>query len=121
MPTAQNQGTALTQRTIMDFVGAGVVASDDAANGRTLVTVKGDLFGSSSVAFTTGSTTSNLITVTHNRGATGYAVALTLTTVPGSPCDLIALNKTATTFQVQGLLGSKAALTATFDWILVGP
>jgi hypothetical protein len=39
--TAQNQGTALTQRAIFNFVGAGVTASDDSTNTRTLVTIPG--------------------------------------------------------------------------------
>jgi cell division septation protein DedD len=121
MPTAQDEGVALTQRTVMNFVGAGVLASDDAANNRTLVTVKGDLFGSSTVTFTTSSTNSNIVTVTHNRGATGYAVALTPTTLPPTSVTLVATNKTATSFQVQGVIATKANLTQTFDWILVGP
>jgi hypothetical protein len=37
----QDEGTPLTDRAALDFVGAGVTATDDAANDRTKVTVKG--------------------------------------------------------------------------------
>jgi len=41
-PTAiQDEGTALPGRAFLNFVGAGVVASDDAGNNRTVVTVSG--------------------------------------------------------------------------------
>lgn len=35
----QDEGTSLTQRTTLNFVGAGVTATDDAANSRTVVTI----------------------------------------------------------------------------------
>lgn len=37
----QNQGTNLTVRPILDFVGAGVVAADDSVGGRTTITIPG--------------------------------------------------------------------------------
>lgn len=37
----QDEGVALTDRATMDFQGAGVVATDDAPNGKTVVTVAG--------------------------------------------------------------------------------
>jgi hypothetical protein len=37
----QDEGVALTQRITLNFVGAGATATDDAANSRTLVTVRG--------------------------------------------------------------------------------
>ena len=37
----QNQGTNLSLRSYLDFVGAGVTASDDSANNRTIVTIPG--------------------------------------------------------------------------------
>jgi hypothetical protein len=37
--TIQNEGSALTQRTIIDFVGDGVTATDDVANQKTIVTI----------------------------------------------------------------------------------
>jgi len=42
-PTAiiQDEGTPLTQRSALNFVGAGVTVTDDAANGRTIVTIPG--------------------------------------------------------------------------------
>lgn len=40
--TVQDEGAALTARTILDFVGTGVTATDDAANSRTLVTIPGN-------------------------------------------------------------------------------
>lgn len=39
--TVRDEGTALTQRTTLNFAGAGVTATDDAANSRTLVTIPG--------------------------------------------------------------------------------
>jgi hypothetical protein len=39
--TIQEEGTGLTQRAALNFVGAGVVASDDVANNRTIVTIAG--------------------------------------------------------------------------------
>lgn len=121
MPTPQDEGVSLAQRTTINFVGAGVTATDDAANARTNVNVPGALGGSGSVAFTTGANLSNVVTVTHNRGQTGYAVTVTPTAMPASAATLVVLNKTANTFQVQGFLTTKAALTMTFDWHLVGP
>lgn len=40
-PTVQDEGSALTLRGALNFVGAGVTAADDAANGRTVITVPG--------------------------------------------------------------------------------
>jgi collagen type VII alpha len=37
----QDEGTALTARSALNFIGAGVTAADDAANGRTNVTIPG--------------------------------------------------------------------------------
>lgn len=39
--TVQDEGSALTARSTIDFVGAGVTATDDSANSRTLVTIPG--------------------------------------------------------------------------------
>ncbi len=39
--TVQDEGSPLTQRAVLNFVGANVSATDDAANGRTLITVTG--------------------------------------------------------------------------------
>jgi hypothetical protein len=44
--TVQDEGSALTARSVIDFVGAGVTATDDAANSRTLVTIPGGGGGS---------------------------------------------------------------------------
>ena len=41
--TIQEEGTDLTQRTIMNFIGAGITASDDAANTRTNITLDATL------------------------------------------------------------------------------
>jgi hypothetical protein len=121
MPTPYDEGAALASRTAINFVGAGVTASDDAVNGRTNVTIPGTSQGSGSLAFTTGANLSNTVTVTHNRGQTGYSVHVTPTTMPASAATVVVLNKTATTFQVQGFLTTKAALTMNFDWVLAGP
>lgn len=39
--TIQDEGVILTSRTTLNFVGAGVTATDDSANGRTVVTIAG--------------------------------------------------------------------------------
>jgi hypothetical protein len=39
--TIQDEGAALTQRAALNFIGAGVTSADDAANGRTNVTIPG--------------------------------------------------------------------------------
>jgi len=44
----QDEGAALTQRAALNFVGAGVTATDNAANGRTIVTIPGGSGGGSS-------------------------------------------------------------------------
>jgi len=41
--TIQEEGTPLTQRTVMNFIGAGITASDDAANSRTNITLDATL------------------------------------------------------------------------------
>src|SRR4029079_4013707 len=43
----QDEGTPLTARSALNFVGAGVTATDDAANDRTLVTIPGSTGGAS--------------------------------------------------------------------------
>lgn len=43
--TVQDEGVALTQRSIVNFTGAGVTATDDAANSRTVVTIAGSTAG----------------------------------------------------------------------------
>jgi hypothetical protein len=50
--TVQDEGVALTQRAILNFIGAGVTAADDAPNLRTNVTIPGG-GGSSYVAYDT--------------------------------------------------------------------
>jgi len=59
--TIQEEGTGLTQRTIMNFIGAGITASDDAANTRTNITLDATLNSLSAlgtaadkIAYTTG-------------------------------------------------------------------
>ena len=122
MPTVQDEGVALTPRSVMNFVGKNITASDDAANNRTVVTLVSALTGNGSLTFVATSVVSNTITITHNRGQTGYAVALTPTSGSGTNnVNLVCLNKTATTFDVQGILAAKVAETLTFDWILTGP
>jgi hypothetical protein len=119
MPTPQDEGTALPSRTVLNFVGSGVTATDDSANGRTNVTVPGSQGGSSSLTFTTGSNLSNTVTINHNRGSATFAAGVTPTTMPASGVTLVVLNKTATTFQVQGLITTKVALTLNFDWQVI--
>jgi hypothetical protein len=54
--TVQDEGVPLPQRSILDFVGDNVTATDDAANGRTLITVA-DITADNGL---TASTTSNI-------------------------------------------------------------
>lgn len=63
--TVQDEGAALTVRSILNFVGAGVTVTDDPGNARTLVTIPGGGGG--------GSTT----TVPHNTQTASYTLALT--------------------------------------------
>jgi subtilisin-like proprotein convertase family protein len=53
----RDEGTALTQRESLNFVGPSVVATDDSANDRTVVTVDGGkmLYGTDTVRFVDGS------------------------------------------------------------------
>lgn len=48
-PTIQDEGAALAKRDTINFVGAGVTATDDAANSRTLVTIPGGGSGSQAI------------------------------------------------------------------------
>lgn len=48
--TVQDEGSALTTRSTINFIGAGVTATDDAANSRTLVTITGGSSGSARAA-----------------------------------------------------------------------
>ena len=50
----QDEGTPLTQRSFLNFAGAGVVATDDGANNRTVVTIAGGTNLVSSVFTRTG-------------------------------------------------------------------
>jgi len=59
--TIQEEGTSLTQRTIINFIGAGITATDDAANLRTNITLDATLnslanlgTGADKIAYTTG-------------------------------------------------------------------
>jgi len=59
--TIQEEGTTLTQRAIMNFVGAGITAADDATNLRTNITLSATLnslanlgTGADKIAYTTG-------------------------------------------------------------------
>lgn len=56
--TVQDEGTGLTARAIIDFAGAGVTATDDAANSRTLVTIPGASGGSVDIQSFTATGTS---------------------------------------------------------------
>ena len=57
------------------------------------------------------------MTVTHNRGNTNYNVGMVLTSVPVNPTSLSMINKTANTFDVQGVTASALTGSMTFDWI----
>jgi hypothetical protein len=75
--TVQDEGVALTRRTILDFAGAGVTATDDAANSRTLVTIPGASSGGSAltVVSRTERTTDLLVTGGNEGGATTVVTA----------------------------------------------
>jgi len=83
--TAQEEGAGLTQRTIINFIGSGLTAADDAGNTRTNISVDSDLnalasntgnglwartsTGAGSVRTITG--TANEITLTNGDGVSG--------------------------------------------------
>ena len=52
--TVQEEGTNLTSRSIINFVGAGITATDDSANSRTNITLDADLSAIASLAGTSG-------------------------------------------------------------------
>ena len=72
VPTSiQDEGSALTQRAVLNFVGAGVTVTDDAANTRTVITIPGggaggavdSVFGrSGAVVAQTGDYTAAMVT-----------------------------------------------------------
>jgi hypothetical protein len=112
------EGSSARQVVVGDLAMAGITAKTftDIEN---LIAIG----GSSSVTFTSGGNFySNVVTVTHNRGGLGYNVSLTPSIATGNATvSLAVLNKTANTFDVQGVMSAKQNLTLTFDWVLVGP
>lgn len=62
--TIQDEGTPLTQRTNLDFVGDGVTVTDDSVNNKTIVTVPGNI-----LAVTTTSGWANYADTTYTTGS----------------------------------------------------
>lgn len=60
--TIEDEGTALNQRTILDFIGPGITAADDAPNARTTVTVPGSSFPGVFVPFILPLAPSDMVT-----------------------------------------------------------
>ena len=80
------------------------------------------LSGSGTLTFVNTTVVSNTITITHNRGVLGYQVAVSITSGSATNnVNLVVLNKTANTFDVQAIIANKVNETLTFDWVLVGP
>jgi hypothetical protein len=107
-----------------------IIASDAVMAGITVRTVTDvekavAIGGSGSVAFvgSANANTTPAVTITHNRGQTGYAVALAVTALPAFVVALAVLNKTASSFQVQAIATANVNtnVTVTFDWVLTGP
>lgn len=130
--TVQDEGSALTQRGTLNFVGAGVAATDDAANGRTLVTIGGGSGGGYATIAEEGSnltarTTMNFIgrpvTAVDNAGSTRTDVTV-LDTVPvhtisgGGTSQ--ALDAAATAGPVKLITLNSAACTFTFTTVTSG-
>jgi hypothetical protein len=69
--TIQDEGTPLTQRSSLDFQGSAVIASDDAVNSKTVVTIN------KSVLSADITTTEVLKACTYNNGTSGVGATLT--------------------------------------------
>lgn len=103
--TIQDEGTALTRRSIIDFVGSSVTATDDAANERTLVTISGG----------------GGVVVIADSTLAASAASFDITSIPGTyACLLLTayLRSTAAT----GLVGTRVRYngdtSAVYDWQL---
>jgi hypothetical protein len=115
------EGTPARTIIASDVVMAGITA-------KTLTDVERaiSIGGSGTLTFAANAGTAT-VTVSHNRGQPGYAVSATATgALPAGTTDLVltVLNKTPSTFDVQGLLSPSAkgsGASVTFDWTLTGP
>ena len=108
------EGSMTRQIVVGDMIMAGITA-------KTFTDIEQAVSVGGSATLTFANASAATVTVTHNRGQTGYAVSLTQTTAAASGVTLVVLNKTANTFDVQGMSGPKLSLGITFDWMLVGP
>lgn len=100
--TIQDEGTALAARGSLDFVGAGVTATDDAANNRTVVTIPGG-GGSAGGLFVAavGDGTATVYTVTHNLGTRDLDVTVRQTASPYELVDATVRAATLNTVEVE--------------------
>ena len=73
--TIQEEGSNLSNRPTLNFVGSSVTAADDSVNNRTNVTITG-----TRTAFTHANLTAGILTVTHNFGISApYSLLVTIT------------------------------------------
>jgi parallel beta-helix repeat protein len=90
--TVQDEGTARTARTVLDFAGAGVTVTDDSANSRTLVTIPGGGGGGASPSLTDIYVSTYVTTQSDAGRGTGLAVALAAVPSTGANVYLDAAN-----------------------------
>lgn len=73
-------GAALTQRANLNFIGAGVTATDNAGTNATDITIVAGGATGTRAAFTTANLTAGILTVTHTLGlAAPYSLLVTIT------------------------------------------
>lgn len=101
--TIQDEGVSLPQRSILDFVGDNVTATDDAANGRTLITVTGLITADNGLTANTSTNVQLGGTLLHNTSITGAYKLSFSSTVLDAALSVINTNSTsgATAMYVQ--------------------
>ena len=101
--TVQEEGTNLTSRSIINFVGAGITATDDSANSRTNITLDADLSAIASLAGTSGflkktaADTWSLDTNTYLTGNQSITLSGDIVTASGTTAITVTLANTGVT------------------------
>ena len=101
--TVQEEGTNLTSRSIINFVGAGITATDDSGNSRTNITLDADLSAIASLAGTSGflkktaADTWSLDTNTYLTGNQSITLSGDIVTASGTTAITVTLANTGVT------------------------
>lgn len=101
--TVQEEGTNLTSRSIINFVGAGITATDDSGNSRTNITLDADLSAIASLAGTSGflkktaADTWSLDTNTYLTGNQSITLSGDVVTASGTTAITVTLASTGVT------------------------